>query len=129
MSRRARAGGLHVVPETNHPLMRIPRHRALALLNQCRGDEIWSVEHCRQQGVPESWIDELADAFESGYRSDRDTIYVGSVSINQYHGVRDLDLAIRLAQALGLQVERITATTLGRRATVQALKQALFDGE
>ena len=109
--------------------MRIARDRALALLSQCRGDEIWSVEHCRDHGVPETWIAELADAFESGYRTDRETIYVGANSTNQYHGVRDLDLAIRLGESMGLQVDRITANVLGRRAMVKAIKEALFDGE
>ena len=65
-------------------------HRALARLSECRGDEIWSIEHCRERGVPEDWIDDLSDAFESGYRTDRETIYVGNTSVNQYHGVRDL---------------------------------------
>ncbi len=109
--------------------MRIARDRALALLSQCRGDEIWSVQQCRDQGVPEEWIEELADAFESGYRSDHETIYVGSTSTNQYHGVRDLDLAMRLADSMGLQVDRVTTNVLGRRAMVMAIKQALFDGE
>jgi hypothetical protein len=108
--------------------MQIPRHRALALLSQCRGDEIWSAEHCRAQGVPEAWIDELADAFESGYRSDRETIYVGDSTVNQYHGVRDLDLAIRLGDSLGLNVDRVTAGVLGRRAMVQAIKEAVMEG-
>lgn len=109
--------------------MRISRDRALALLSRCRGDEIWSVEHCRDQGVPEAWISELADAYESGYRSDHDTIYVSDRATNQYHGVRDLDLAMRLGKTMGLQVERVTANILGRRAMVEAIKQAIMDGE
>lgn len=109
--------------------MSIPRHRALALLSECRGDEIWSIEHCRERGVPQDWIDDLSDAFESGYRTDRETIYVGNTSVNQYHGVRDLDLAIRLGESLGLRVDRVTANVLGRRAMVAAIKQAVMDGD
>jgi hypothetical protein len=109
--------------------MTIPRHRALALLSRCRGDEIWSLQHCREQGVPEDWIDELADAFESGFRADDQTIYVGATPTNQYHGVRDLDLALKLGQSLGLRVDHVTSTSFGRRAMVEAIKQALFDGE
>jgi len=41
----------------------IARDRALALLSECLGDEIWSVEHCRLRRVPDAWIEELADAF------------------------------------------------------------------
>jgi hypothetical protein len=109
--------------------MTIPRHRALALLSRCRGDEIWSLQHCREQGVPEAWIDELADAFESGFCSDQQTIYVGATPTNQYHGVRDLDLAFKLGRSLGVRVDQVTASSFGRRAKVEAIKQALFEGE
>ncbi len=44
-------------------MIQLPRHRALAILEQCRGDEIWSIDHCRQYGVPESWVEELSDTF------------------------------------------------------------------
>jgi len=109
--------------------MKLPRDRALALLTKCRGDEIWSEDHCRSQGVPEVWIAEMADAFESGYRSDRETIYVGNRSVNQYQGVRDFDLAVRLGQSLGLPVDRIISQVLGARAKVEAIKQAIMEGE
>jgi hypothetical protein len=107
--------------------MSLPRHRALALLSECCGDDIWSVEHCRRRGVPELWIEQLADAFESSYRVDSQTIYVDDQPTNQYHGVRDVDLAIRLAQSMGLDVDRVTATALGRRGIVQAIKEAVMD--
>ena len=58
--------------------MRIPRHRALAILTKCVGNEIWSVSHCRDAGVPEVWIEELSDVFESGFKTDSQTIYVGN---------------------------------------------------
>ena len=107
----------------------IPRLRALAILSQCSGEEIWSVETCRQAGVPEAWIEQLRDTFESGFRTDSQTIYVQDEVTNQYHGVRDLDLAIHLARSMGLDVDRITATVLGRRGIVAAIKEALMDGE
>ena len=109
--------------------MSIPRHRAFALLTQCVGDEIWSVETCRDAGVPEPWINELSDAFESGYNSDQQTIYVENTATNQYHGVRDLDLAVKLGTALGIDVNRATRSAMQRRAIVQAIKNAVFDGE
>jgi hypothetical protein len=101
---------------------------ALNLLNQCRGDEIWSVEVCREQGVPEAWIAELSDCFESGFRSDRQTIYVAGRVTNQYHGVRDRDLAFRLAEYLGVDTSRVTAQVLGSVAEVRALKEAVEEG-
>ncbi len=109
--------------------MKLPRHAALALLTKCTGEEIWSVEHCRDAGVPATWIEELADTFESGFRSDNQTIYVDEAVTNQYRGVRDLDLAIRIAQSLGLDIDRITATAMGRRAMVQAIKESIMDGD
>jgi hypothetical protein len=109
--------------------MTIPRHRALQLLTKCLGDEIWSVEHCRQSGIPDLWIEEMSDAFESGFQNDSQTIYVEREVTNQYHGVRDLDLAIRLSRSLGVDVDRILSTTPGQRAIVRALKEALMDGE
>ncbi len=42
------------------------RLRALMLLQECTGDDIWSLEHCRLRQVPEEWIEELSDCFESG---------------------------------------------------------------
>jgi hypothetical protein len=109
--------------------MRISRSRALALLTLCQGDEIWSLEDCRVHGVPEVWIEDLSDTFESGFSTDRQTIYVGDRVTNHYHGVRDLDLAERLAESLGLDFDRITANLLNKRSMVVALKQAVFEGD
>lgn len=106
----------------------ISRIRALSLLDECTGVDIWPVEHCRERGVPEDWIEELADAFESGYRDDRDTIYYQDQPINQFHGILDFDLAIRLGTALGIDVESATAAALTRVATVQAIKDAVEEG-
>ena len=107
----------------------LPRHRALALLSKCRGDEIWSVATCQNEGVPADWIEQLADTFESGYRTDSDTIYLHDRPTNQYHGVRDLDIAVRLARLLGVNVERVTANVATRPRIVAAIKEAIMDGE
>ena len=109
--------------------MNLPRHHALALLSKCVGDEIWSVETCRAARVPEAWIAQLADTFESGFRTDLQTIYVDGEVTNQYHGVRDLDVAIEVGRVLGLDVNRITEQTLGREAVVQAIKDAVMEGD
>lgn len=107
----------------------IPRHRALALLDECTGDDIWSLQHCRLRGVPESWIDALADGFESGFRSDDQTIYVKNQQTNQYSGVRDVDLVQHLGRCLGVDVDRAISMATTRQAVVSAVKQALMDGE
>ncbi len=101
------------------------RLKALVLLGKCRGDEIWPLELCRQEGVPEAWLSELADALESGFDSDRNTIYLNDQVVNQFHGVPDLLLAYKLAESLGIDTARATSTALSRTAQVQALKEAV----
>jgi hypothetical protein len=94
---------------------------AQSLLLQCSGDEIWSEETCRRSGIPESWIEELIDNYESGFDSDRNTIYEGQRMVNQYRGVLDLHLAYKLAEFLGIDWQRVTAGAHSRRAEVAAL--------
>ena len=108
---------------------RLPRHRALALLSECTGDDIWSLDHCRHRSVPEAWCVQLSDAFESGFRSDQETIYTDDGMTNQYHGIRDVDLAIRLAGQLGVRVDEHDLARLGRARLVQAIKDAVMNGD
>ncbi|MCH2180008.1 MAG: hypothetical protein MK106_14520 [Mariniblastus sp.] len=98
---------------------------AMAILAQCRGDEIWSIETCRQANVPEVWIEELVDAHESGFDNDRNTIYERGQLVNHYHGVADLALAIRVAEFLGIDTSLTLQSILGRRAQVNALKEEI----
>ncbi|RPH79557.1 MAG: hypothetical protein EHM77_05790 [Planctomycetaceae bacterium] len=105
----------------------LPRHRAMVLLEECTGDHVWSVAHCESRGVPAAWIGELADAHESGFRHDSQTLYTDAGVTNQYQGVRDFDLAIRLGRSLGIDVERILASHWGRAAVVLAIKEAVSD--
>ena len=110
--------------------MKLDTISAQLLLLKCTGDEIWSVETCLAAGVPQNWIDELFDCFESGYDTDRNTIYVDDEltdekMVNQYQGVLDLHLAYKLSEFLGIDWKSLTANKLGRRAEVQALKEAL----
>jgi len=107
--------------------MTLPRHRLLAIIAECTGDDLWSVEHCRLRGIPEAWIAEFADAFESGFRTDSQTIYQGERVTNQYHGVRDVDLATKAAAAMGMDVSGIHA--INRRGVVQAIKDAIMEGD
>ena len=95
------------------------------MLLKCTGDEIWNEQTCRELGVPELWIEELSDNFESGYDTDRNTLYENGEMINQYRGVLDLHLAYRLAEYLGIDWQRATAGALSRRAEVEAIKAEL----
>ena len=103
----------------------LSRIKARMLLAECRGSEIWPKTLCRQKGVPDAWIEELADCFESGFETDRDTIYYEERVTSQYHGVRDVDLAHKLADFLGVDTRRVTELALGRQAEVRALQEAV----
>lgn len=99
--------------------------RAELLLHKCRGDEIWSLEVCQSEGIPQLWIEELQNCFESGFDSDRNVIYEEGKLVNQFHGLSDLMIAYRLAEYLGINTERVRQTTVGRLAQVEALKAEL----
>ena len=62
-------------------------------------------------------------------QSDRETIYTDEGVTNQYHGVRDLDLAVRLADSLGIRIDADAPARLGRRRLVQAIKDAVMNGD
>lgn len=120
-------------------LSTLPRHRALAILIECNGDHIWSVDHCRRRGLPEDWIVRFADAHESGYRSDSETIYVDGPSspdgtvqsqhmTNQYHGVHDLLLAMEIGRTFGVDVDTIANQIPGRQRVVEAIKRVIEEG-
>jgi hypothetical protein len=81
------------------------RYSAELLLTRCRGDEVWSLDHAREMGVPESWISELSDCYESGFDSNQNTLYTDSGLVNQYHGIADLNVAYRAAEYLGINTE------------------------
>lgn len=105
------------------PMLR--RDKALHLLAECRGDEIWSVDYCRQRGVPDAWIEQAADAHESGFRHHHETIYHQNRVVNQFHGIRDEVLALKIAEVLGMDAKRIASTHLTGIAIVRAIKESL----
>ena len=106
-------------------MIRMSRMMARRLLAECTGRDIWSVAYCREQQVPDDWIEELADCFESGFHEDLETIYLQERPVNQYHGLRDVDLAKKLAEFLGVDVSRVCLTAWSPMAVVQALKEAV----
>ena len=108
--------------------MRLNRLKALNLLSECTGDDIWSLDHCRQRSVPQAWLEELADCFESGFNHDRQTIYVDDSMVNQYQGIRDVDLAIKLGEYLGVNTSRYTCQAMSRAQIVSAIREEIMDG-
>ncbi len=105
--------------------MSFGRLNALMILSECSGDDIWSPEHCRLRRVPSAWIEELTDNFESGFEQDAQTIYVGDRATNQYRGVRDVDLAIKAAEFLGLDIQSLIAQAATRRHLVRLIHEAI----
>ncbi len=108
------------------------RLTALQLLSECTGDEIWSLELCQQRGIPAAWIEELEDCFESDFSIDSQTIYeqtgnrVGRT--NQYEGIRDVDLAMKLGTYLDLDVTSVRASSLSRADLVRRLQEEIEEG-
>ena len=98
---------------------------ALELLKECAGDDLWSLEHCRARGIPTAWIEELSDGFESSYQIDSETIYVGDRKVSQYEGIRDIDLAIKLGEYLGVNTALLKASSLTRHGLVKAIREAV----
>ena len=105
------------------------RSQALMWLSECTGDDIWSIAYCRQRQIPQAWVDELRAAYESGCTSDRQTIYYRNERINQFEGVRDVDLACKIGQYLKLDVSRIVERQISRSAVVLAIREAIEEGD
>lgn len=101
---------------------------ALQLLAECTGDDIWSLEHCRTRKIPESWIEELSDCYESSFEDDRQTIYVERQRTNQYEGVRDVDLARKLGEYLGVETAELANRALSRTDLVRSIQEAAEEG-
>ncbi|MFO0924154.1 MAG: hypothetical protein U0905_16875 [Pirellulales bacterium] len=99
------------------------RYRAHLLLSECTGDDLWSADYCRQRGIPEPWIEELLDCYESGFENRSQTIFVGDEVVTQYEGVRDVDIAIKLAEYLGHDIRDILETTMHRSIIVRRIRE------
>ena len=101
---------------------------AVELLYECTGDDLWPREYCLQRGVPEVWIDELCEGFESGFRSESQKIYLGDQVVNQFEGVRDVDLACKLGEYLGVDLPLILSSHFTRAAIVRAIRESYEEG-
>jgi hypothetical protein len=102
--------------------------QAVQLLDECTGDDIWSIEYCQEKNIPTDWIESLRDVFESDLSRDTNTIYIGDRRLNHYEGVRDVDLAIKLAEYLGVDTAALISIQPNRRRLVQSLQEAVEEG-
>ena len=98
---------------------------AQMLLLKCEGDEIWPEDVCLAAGIPQVWIDELVEQYESGFDTDQNTIYKDGQIVNQFKGVSDLLLAYKLADYIGIDWQKETGQIISRTGKVDALKEAL----
>lgn len=107
----------------------LPRDRALDLLQECTGDTIWPVDYARARRVPEAWIEQFRDSFESGFQSDTQTIYTEDSVTNQFHGIRDVDLVRAIAIDFGMSIEQYESVSLSRRDFVNRIRTAIEEGD
>ena len=98
---------------------------ALELLHECTGNDLWSIDYCKLREIPASWIEELCDGFESSYRIDDETIYIGDMRVNQYEGIRDVDLAVKLGEYLGADTASLQAMAMTRHGLVKAIRESV----
>ncbi|HUP78406.1 MAG TPA: hypothetical protein VM260_07545 [Pirellula sp.] len=105
------------------------RSQALKLLTECTGNDIWSIEYCRKRQVPEAWIIELQDAYESGFDSDDQTIYYNNEFVNQFEGIRDVDLACKIGKLLKVNISEIFQQQNSRASIVREIREAIEEGD
>jgi hypothetical protein len=97
------------------------------LLSECTGDDIWSLEYCRKSRIPSDWIDELQDAYESGFSYPHQVIFYRNEMVHQFEGIRDVDLACKIGQMLRVDVSRIVQHQSSRAGVVRAIREAIED--
>jgi hypothetical protein len=106
---------------------KISKPHALALLDLCDGDEIWSCDYCRSQRVPEDWIAKLRDVFESDFSDLGSTIFEDGKRVTQYEGVRSVDIAICVAESLAIRVDPWVLSNNHRGLIVAWIKERIED--
>ncbi len=97
-------------------------------LSECDGDSIWSRDYCKQRGLPDYLIDALEDAFESGFEQSDQTIFYDDRPVNQFEGVRDVDLAIWIGKQMKVDVSRLRSRCFTRASLVRAIKEEIEEG-
>ena len=88
------------------------------------GARIWEFD-----GTTNAWIEELQDAYESGFDSYNQTIYYRNEVVNQFEGIRDVDLACKIGQLLKVNVARIVQQQVSRVGVVREIREAIEEGD
>lgn len=97
-------------------------------LAECTGEAIWAREYCQRRGIPRDVIDRLIDATESGFDREDQKVYYEGRLVNQFAGVRDVDLAVWIAGQLGIDTASILNTYPDRIGIVRAIREAVEEG-
>ena len=108
--------------------MKIDPLQLLDWLSECDGDSIWGRDYCQQRGIPDYLIDALEDAHESGFAEANNSITYQHQRVNQFEGVKDVDLAIWIGKQLNVNVSRILSMHASRSAIVKAIKEEYEEG-
>ncbi len=104
------------------------RSQLLLWLSECTGDEIWSIDYCRKSKIPAQWIEEMRDAYESGFNTTEEMIFYRNELVNHFEGIRDVDLACKIAQSLRINVAEIVQSQFSRTGVVRAIREAIEEG-
>jgi hypothetical protein len=97
----------------------------LDILSECHGDDLWPLDYCRARRIPEDWIQELQDVHESGFQSDSETIYYQGGIISQFEGIRDVDIACKIAAKWPLPIAQLAESAWSRADLVNKIKEAI----
>jgi hypothetical protein len=72
--------------------------------------------------------DELRNGYESGFADPTQTIYYDGRVVNQFEGVLAVDIAVRVAATLGVDMTRIAGHHLSREGIVRAIREQVEEG-
>ncbi len=68
------------------------------------------------------------DAYESGFDHNSNTIYYRERVVNQFEGVRDVDIACLIAQSLGVPIKRLIESSYSRADLVRKIRETIEEG-
>lgn len=68
------------------------------------------------------------DAYESGFDHSSNTIYYRERVVNQFEGVRDVDIACLIAQSLGVPIKRLIESSYSRADLVRKIRETIEEG-
>lgn len=108
------------MPSRLSPIARI---YALRLISLCKADDIWSIDDCTNSRVPIDWINAFRETYESNFEDPSSTIEQEGRKLNQYHGVRAIDIAVQAAISLGLRLDPSVLASNHRGLILQSIRE------